>query len=325
MIAKQAPRFMGYKGALTSGFLIIISLLLCGCSGGILDPKGQVGVDEKNLILFSTFIMLLVVIPVIFMTLFFALKYRAGHNQAEYDPKWSHSTKIELVVWIIPCIIILILGVVTWVSTHELDPYKPLEGKGDHLEVDVVSLDWKWLFIYPEQGIATVNELVIPAGVPVKFRLTSESVMNSFFIPQLGSQIYTMAAMETKLHLIADEPGVYQGYSANYSGAGFSGMKFDTTATPTMDDFNAWVGLVKNSHRSLSGQSYADLIKPSENDPVTHYASVEPGLFDDIVMKYMRHHGHTPLTDQTMSQHMQNTSGDHLPGHAVNQLTAAEE
>ncbi|MAQ99578.1 MAG: ubiquinol oxidase subunit II [Oceanospirillaceae bacterium] len=317
MIKKRAPRALG--------FIFIASLLLSGCSGGILDPKGQVGVDEKNLILFSTVLMLLVVIPVIFMTIYFAWKYRAGHNQAVYDPKWDHSTRIELVVWLIPCILIVILGAVTWVTTHDLDPYKPLEGKGDHLEIDVVSLNWKWLFIYPDQGIATVNELVIPAGVPVKFRLTSESVMNSFFIPQLGSQIYTMAAMETKLHLIADEPGTYDGFSANYSGAGFSGMKFKTIATPTQQDFDAWVGLVRSSHQTLNDRSYQSLTVPTEDDPVSYYANVDDGLFDRIVMKYMRHHGHTPMTDQTMSAHMHKTSTDapEMPAMAAPQETLA--
>lgn len=280
---------------LSGGLSLGAALLLAGCEGGVLDPKGQIGVDEKNLIIIATVLMLLVVIPVIFMTLFFAWKYREGNDKATYMPKWSHSTKIELVVWLIPCIIIIVLGTITWISTHRLDPYKPLEHDKKPLDVEVVSLNWKWLFIYPEQGIATVNKLVIPTGVPVSFRLTSESTMNSFFIPQLGSQIYTMAAMATQLHLVADEPGTYQGISANYSGAGFTGMKFDTVATATEADFQAWVDEVKSSGQTLDSATYQHLVEPSENDPVAYYASVKPGLFDEILMKFMQHHGRTPL------------------------------
>lgn len=280
---------------LTAGLPVVAVLLLSGCEGGVLDPKGQIGADEKNLILIATALMLVVVIPVIFMTLFFAWKYRASNTNAKYTPKWAHSTRLELVVWLIPCIIIVILGTITWISTHRLDPYKPLASDKPPLQVEVVSLNWKWLFIYPEQGIATVNELVIPTGVPVSFRLTSESTMNSFFIPQLGSQIYTMAAMATQLHLIADEPGTYAGFSANYSGAGFTGMTFDTIATATEEDFEAWVNKVKSSPEQLDDASYQALAKPSENEPVHHYGRVTAGLFDRILMKYMRHHGRTPL------------------------------
>ncbi len=280
---------------LAGGLSVVAGLLLSGCGGGVLDPKGQVGIDEKNLIIIATGLMLIVVIPVIFLTLYFAWKYRASNKDAIYTPKWSHSTRIELVVWLIPCIIIVILGAITWISTHRLDPYQPLEHEKEALDVEVVSLNWKWLFIYPEQGVATVNKLVIPTGRPVSFRLTSESTMNSFFIPQLGSQIYTMAAMATRLNLIADEPGTYQGISANYSGAGFTGMKFDTVATPSESDFEAWVAEVKASGQTLDSQTYAALTEPSEDDPVTYYGSVKTGLFDEILMKYMQHHGSTPL------------------------------
>ncbi len=279
----------------TGGLSLGAALLLTGCEGGVLDPKGQVGIDEKNLIIIATVLMLIVVIPVIFLTLYFAWKYRAGNKDAPYTPKWAHSTKIELVVWLIPCVIIVILGTITWISTHRLDPYQPLEHEQEALDVEVVSLNWKWLFIYPEQGIATVNKLVIPTGRPVSFRLTSESTMNSFFIPQLGSQIYTMAAMATRLNLIADEPGTYQGISANYSGAGFTGMKFDTVATASEADFNAWIDEVKASGQALNTETYEALTAPSEYHPVTYYSTVKSGLFDDILMKFMQHHGRTPL------------------------------
>lgn len=275
-------------------FTLIVAgagLTLAGCSGGVLDPKGQVGMDEKNLIILCTILMLIVVVPVIVLTLYFAWKYRASRDFEIYTPKWAHSTKIEAVVWSIPILIVISLSVITWRSTHALDPYSPLEGKGEHLTVEVVSLNWKWLFIYPEQGIATVNELVFPANKPVAFKITSESTMNSFFIPQLGSQIYSMAGMETKLHLIANEPGTYKGISSNYSGAGFTGMKFNAIATPTEGDFNDWVASVKQAQTALTPASYEQLAKPSENNPVTYYSKVSEGLFHDIVMKYMKDHG----------------------------------
>ena len=271
--------------------LASLVLALSGCKGGVLDPKGQIGADEKYLIIVATVLMLIVVIPVIAMTIYFAWKYRDGRDQEIYAPKWAHSNKIEAVVWTIPIIIVVILGVITWQSTQDLDPYKPLEGKGEHLTVEVVSLNWKWLFIYPEQGIATVNELVFPANVPVQYKITSESTMNSFFIPQLGSQIYSMAGMETKLHLIADEPGTFKGFSANYSGAGFTGMKFNAIATPTQADFDTWVANVKAKGTKLDQHSYETLTQPSEYHPVSYYSEVEQGLFHSIVMKYMQGHG----------------------------------
>ena len=278
-------------------------LALTGCKGGVLDPKGQVGIDEKNLIIIATVLMLIVVIPVIVMTLYFAWKYRDGQEQQIYAPKWAHSGKIEAAVWAIPIVIVIVLGVITWQSTQQLDPYKPLEGKGKHLTVEVVSLNWKWLFIYPEQGIATVNELVFPANVPVEYKITSESTMNSFFIPQLGSQIYSMAGMETKLHLIANEPGTFKGFSANYSGAGFTGMKFNAIATPTQADFDTWVNKVKSQANTLTKANYDALALPSENNPVTYFADVDDGLFHTIIMKYMQAHGDMNKMHSAMPEH----------------------
>ncbi|GAA66649.1 ubiquinol oxidase subunit II [Pseudoalteromonas sp. BSi20429] len=282
-------------------------LALSGCKGGILDPKGQIGIDEKNLIIIATVLMLLVVVPVIVMTLYFAWKYRDTQTHEIYAPKWAHSNKIEAAVWAVPIVIVIILGVITWVSTQELDPYKPIEGKGKHLTVEVVSLNWKWLFIYPEQGIATVNELVFPANVPVEYKITSESTMNSFFIPQLGSQIYSMAGMETKLHLIANEPGTFKGFSANYSGAGFTGMKFNAIATPTQAGFDKWVSDVKanSSASNLTHANYVELAKASENNPVAYYGKVDDGLFHTIVMKYMQAHGDMNKKQHAMGEHGQ--------------------
>jgi cytochrome o ubiquinol oxidase subunit II len=280
-------------------------LALSGCKGGILDPKGQIGIDEKNLIIIATVLMLLVVVPVIVMTLYFAWKYRDTRTHEIYAPKWAHSNKIEAVVWAVPIVIVIILGVITWQSTQELDPYKPIEGQGEHLTVEVVSLNWKWLFIYPEQGIATVNELVFPANVPVEYKITSESTMNSFFIPQLGSQIYSMAGMETKLHLIANEPGTFKGFSANYSGAGFTGMKFNAIATPTQVGFEQWVQSVKTNTNTLTHANYIELAKASENNPVTYYGNVDDGLFHTIVMKYMQAHGDMNKQHHAMGKHEQ--------------------
>ncbi|WP_350635144.1 ubiquinol oxidase subunit II [Pseudoalteromonas sp. GW168-MNA-CIBAN-0100] len=282
-------------------------LALSGCKGGILDPKGQIGIDEKNLIIIATVLMLLVVVPVIVMTLYFAWKYRDTQTHEIYAPKWAHSNKIEAAVWAVPIVIVIILGVITWVSTQELDPYKPIEGKGKHLTVEVVSLNWKWLFIYPKQGIATVNELVFPANVPVEYKITSESTMNSFFIPQLGSQIYSMAGMETKLHLIANEPGTFKGFSANYSGAGFTGMKFNAIATPTQAGFDKWVSDVKanSSANNLTHANYVELAKASENNPVAYYGKVDDGLFHTIVMKYMQAHGDMNKKQHAMGEHGQ--------------------
>lgn len=266
--------------------LAALVALLAGCQGGVLDPKGQIGVMEKELIITATILMLLVVVPVILMTLYFAWKYREGRGEA-YEPKWSHSTKIETVVWVIPIIIIAILGVITYKSTHALNPYKPIESAEEPITVEVVSLNWKWLFIYPDLGIATVNELAFPANVPVNFRITSAATMNSFFIPQLGSQIYSMAGMETKLHLIADEPGTFDGYSANYSGHGFTGMQFKAIATPTREDFQVWVDKVKASGEALTTERYETLLEPTEYHPVEYFGSVKDALFFDIIWEYM--------------------------------------
>ncbi|GGZ65010.1 ubiquinol oxidase subunit II [Paraglaciecola chathamensis] len=274
-------RKLGYS-ALTASIL-----LLSGCEGGVLDPKGQVGIDEKYLIVVATVLMLLVVIPVIGMTLYFAWRYREGREHEIYDPKWAHSTKIEVVVWLIPIVIIAILGTLTWYSTQELDPYKPLDHEHEPITIQVVSLNWKWLFIYPEQGIATVNEVVFPKDVPVEFKITSDTTMNSFFIPQLGSQIYSMAGMTTRLNLIANEAGEFDGISANYSGAGFTGMKFKAIAKDSEQDFEKWVSAVKHSPATLNDDSYAQLAKHSQNNPVSYYGSVDSQMFQHVVMQFM--------------------------------------
>jgi len=262
-----------------------LAMCLSGCNYDVLDPKGAVGVAEKSLIATSTWAMLIVVVPVIFLTLLFAWRYRASNRNATYAPNWSHSTGIEIVVWTIPTLIILFLGVLTWKSTHELDPYKPLQSDVKPINVEVVALDWKWLFIYPDLGIATVNQLALPVGTPVNFLITSDSVMNSFFIPRLGTQVYAMAGMQTQVHLIADEAGDYAGESANFSGDGFSDMKFRTLAKSPAD-FNAWVAQVKATQQPLSMDKYGSVAKPSEKVPVQYFSSVDPKLFHNIIAKY---------------------------------------
>lgn len=260
--------------------------LLSGCNLAVLDPKGQIGADEKSLIITATWLMLLVVVPVILMTLAFAWKYRASNTRAKFAPDWAHSTAIEAVVWAVPCIIIVILGTITWTSTHDLDPYKPIASSEKPITIEAVALDWKWLFIYPEQGIATVNQIAFPVGVPVNFKVTSASVMNAFFIPQLGSQIYAMAGMETQLHLIANQAGDYDGLSSNFSGNGFSDMKFTALAT-TRGEFDNWVESVKHAPTALDTTGYRKLAVPSEKTPVTYFSSVDPTLYAGILHSYM--------------------------------------
>jgi len=272
---------------------ILVASLLNGCDNALLNPKGQVGLDERNLIITSTLLMLIVVIPVIIMTFWFAWRYRQSNTKATYTPNWEHSTKIEIVLWTIPCIIIFALSILTWNSSHDLNPSKPLQSNEKPIVIDVVALDWKWLFIYPEQGVATVNELAFPVNVPVEFHITSGTVMNSFFIPQLGSQIYAMGGMDNKLNLIANEAGTYGGISANYSGSGFAAMKFNAVVG-SKDDFTAWVNKVKQSPKSLDLAAYKTLTTRTEAEkdenyeptvyPVTYFASYKPNLFNDIMV-----------------------------------------
>ncbi|SPB15664.1 ubiquinol oxidase subunit II [Caballeronia novacaledonica] len=264
---------------------LIASVGLSGCKLEVLDSKGVIGAAESSLIATATYTMLLVVVPVILLTLFIAWRYRASNKNATYAPKWAHSTAIEVVVWAIPAIIILYLGILTWKTTHELDPYKPLESNVKPINVEVVALDWKWLFIYPDLGVASVNQLAFPVGTPVNFRITSDSVMNSFFIPQLGGQIYAMAGMQTKLHLLADHAGDYAGISANYSGKGFSDMKFRALAMSNAD-FDTWLKQVKTAPEALSMDVYAGVARPSEKVAVRYFSTVDPKLFSNIVAKY---------------------------------------
>src|SRR5207245_2747459 len=249
-----------------------LPLLLVGCQPALLDPRGPIGRAEKIILIDSLAIMLAIVVPTIVATLAFAWWFRASNRKARYLPTWAFSGRIELVVWSIPILVILLLGGVTWIGSHDLDPARPIASNAEPLELQVVSLDWKWLFIYPGQRVAAVNQLVVPAGVPLHFSLTSASVMNVFFVPQLGSMIYTMNGMSTELWLHADEPGSYAGRSAHFSGDGFSDMQFDVKAVSPAE-FTAWVGTARGSGPTLDTPTYHALMAQSIADRPSTYAS----------------------------------------------------
>ena len=294
---------------------------LSGCDWVLLDSKGMVGLAQRDLILICIGLMLIVVIPAIVLTFVFAWRYRAGNTKAKYMPDWSHSTKVEIVVWGVPLIIIAVLAVIVWKSTHELDPYKPLDVAGEPLHVDVIATDWKWVFVYPDLGIATVNQLNFPANRPLAFNITSNSTMNTFFIPQLGGQIYAMAGMTTKLHLIANENGEFDGISANYSGAGFTGMKFKAVAT-SQADFEAWVNEVKQSPKQLDKAEYEALAKASENNPVTLYSVAPADQFQTIVDKYEGMNRGKPVVHEK-AEHKEAAVGTGTEGMDVSMHSAA--
>jgi cytochrome o ubiquinol oxidase subunit II len=257
--------------------------LLASCQpAGVLDPRGPIADQERLLLFNATAIMLVVVVPVILATLAFAWWYRSSNSRATRGDDRAYEGRIEFVTWSIPALIVILLGGVIWIGSHELDPRAPIPANVDPLRVDVVALDWKWLFIYPDQGVAAVNQLVLPAGTPVSFRLTSATVMNSFFVPQLGSQIYTMGGMTTHLHLLAGEPGEYPGFSANFSGDGFAEMRFIVKAVAAAD-FSGWVARTRASGSALDIGGYAALAKPSEAVSPRTYRAVEPKLFERIL------------------------------------------
>jgi len=249
---------------------------------GVLDPHGPIAAAERTILLDATVIMLAVIVPVIVLTLAFAWWFRAGNKWARRDPQWAYSGPVEVTVWAIPALVVLFLGGIAWIGSHDLDPARPLGSRPAPLEVQVVSLDWKWLFIYPTLGVASVNRLVLPAGTPLRLQLTSVSVMNSFFVPQLGSQIYTMAGMTTTLHLQADHPGTYPGLSAQFSGDGFSDMRFDAVALPPAQ-FTQWLGGARAGAATLDAAQFAALAKPGIAPPALVYAHVAPGLFESIL------------------------------------------
>lgn len=252
----------------------------------VLEPKGMIGEAEKDLIITSSLLMLIVVVPVLILTWVFAWKYRENNSKSRHEPDWEHNHIAECCWWGVPCVIIVILAVLTWESSHSLNPFKPLDSNVKPIEIQAVALDWKWLFIYPEQGIATVNFVQFPEKTPINFEITADAPMNSFWIPQLGGQIYAMPAMRSKLHLIADKEGTFRGSSANISGDGFAGMFF-TAKSSTVEEFNQWVETVKQSPKHLTLETYEQLVKPTSYHPVEYFVLDQKGLFDWIMMKYM--------------------------------------
>ncbi len=305
----------GTPRTIVSFAVLALTAFLAGCENQVLlSPKGEIGMAERDLMLFATGIML----PVIFMTLYFAWKYRASNEKADYQPDWHHSTKIELAVWLIPLAIIVVLGSVTWVATHKLDPYRPLESNAKPINVEVVALDWKWLFIYPDQGIATVNEMAMPVDVPVNFKLTSSNIMNSFFIPQLGSQVYTMPSMQTKLHLIANHAGEFDGISANYSGQGFAQMRFKAHAY-NQADFDKWVADVKAkaNGEELSRDRYASLVQPSEKVPPQFFTYNDQALFHNIVNRCWDGKSVCLAARKLMCRSVRDLAGGHGHPHSI--------
>jgi cytochrome o ubiquinol oxidase subunit II len=259
-----------------------VTLMLADCSGGVLDPQGPVGAANTKIMLNALGIMLVIVVPTIIAVLAVAWWFRASNTRASYQPDFVYSGRIEIIVWAIPLLVIMFLGGVIWIGAHELDPFEPLAAQTKPTEVQVVSLDWKWLFIYPNEGVASVNELVIPAGTPVHFSLTSASVMNAFFVPQLGSMIATMNGMVTQLNLQADQPGVYFGESAQFSGNGFPGMTFNVRAV-SQDDFNRWIAAARQGGPTLDRDTYVALTHERRNVRPYTFRSVAPNLFDAIV------------------------------------------
>ena len=274
--------------------LPLLASLLTGCSQlVVLNPAGDVAAQQGDLVVIATVLMLLIIVPVIALTLWFAWRYRQGsrHAETDYAPDWHHSTKLELVIWAAPLVIIIALGAITWITTHKLDPYRPLDRISEQkalpenvkpLEVQVVALDWKWLFVLPEQGIATVNELAAPVDRPIRFTLTSSTTMNAFYVPDLAGMIYTMPGMQTELNAVINQPGVFRGMSSHYSGAGFSGMHFRFHGL-SEQDFAQWVAKAKAEGQPLTRQAYLALAQPSERHPVQRFSSVEAGLFDRVV------------------------------------------
>lgn len=265
---------------------------LSGCSKlVVLNPAGDVAAQQGHMVIVATVLMLIIIVPVIALIILFAWKYRQGNAEAVYEPDWHHSATLELVIWTVPLLIIIALGAVTWIGTHKLDPYRkldridasrPVASGAEPLEVEVVAMDWKWLFFYPQYGIATVNELAAPVDRPISFKLTSTSTMNAFYVPDLAGMIYAMPGMQTELNAVINQAGVYQGMSSHYSGVGFSGMTFKFHGL-AQGDFDKWVQSVKSDGKALDRATYLELAKPSERDPVQRFASVQSGLYNKVL------------------------------------------
>ncbi len=282
---KRALRTFGWLSGLA------LTSLLAGCDWVVLDPSGDVAARQRDLLVISTLLMLLIIVPVMALTVWFAWKYRHNNKQARYEPDWHHSMRLELVIWSAPLLIIICLGAITWLGSHLLDPFRkldrldgqrPITAETRELVVNVVALDWKWLFIYPQQGIATVNEFVIPVDRPVSLRITASTVMNAFYVPEFAGMIYAMPGMQTQLHGVMNKELATGGFSANYSGHGFSGMKFAVRSV-SQAEFDQWAASVKQGKESLNREGYLELAKPTMREPVRHFAQVQDRLFDYVL------------------------------------------
>ena len=278
--------------------VLISAITLGGCNEGVLDPKGPIAAAERQIMFNSLGIMLAIVIPTILATLGVAFWFRSSNVRARYLPNFAYSGRLEMLVWSIPLMTVLLVGGVAWIGAYDLNPPNPIASTVKPVRVQVVALDWKWLFIYPEEGIASVNQLTIPVGTPVSFQLTSSGVMNSFWAPELGGQIYTMAGMVTRLNLQADHPGTFRGRSAQYSGAGFSGMRFTVDAVPA-EKFAEWLAATRSTGPVLDAQTYAELVKPSMSVAPFTYRAVAPNLFSDIVRSVSKPQGPSSTTYPT--------------------------
>lgn len=291
-------------------FLLIgCTFLLSGCHFAILNPKGIIAGTEKNLLVDSVLLMLIVVIPVIILSFVVPWRYRESNTKAVYKPDWSHSTILEVIWWAIPCVIIVVLSVLAWIYTHSLDPYRPLAADKDTIMIEAIALDWKWLFIYPQTHTATVNFVEIPVHKPVRFFITSDAPMNSLEIPQLAGQIYAMTGMQTKLNLRASSVGDFTGLSTNYSGDGFSGMNFPVKVV-TQSQYDAWMKSLEKSPQHLDMATYNQLFKPSQNNPVEYFSHVVPGLFSTVIVKYMGPMPGMVLGYQSVLKAKEKTKGD---------------
>ncbi len=295
-VKKYRKILVGAALLLIAAALVVLAVYLRRSNVAVLNPAGLVGDRQRQLIIVTVLLATIVVVPVFVMTIYISIKYRAKNSHKNtYTPEWDKNKTIETIWWGIPVLLISVLAVITWISTFHLDPYRPIKGEQTPMKIQVVSMDWKWLFIYPEEGIATVNFVQFPVDRQVDFELTSDAPMNSFWIPQLGGQMYTMPGMTTHIYLIANQLGDFAGSSANISGSGFAGMKFTARAS-SESDYQSWITHAKHSELGLDKETYGQLAKPSKNNPVAYYASVDETLYANIVMKYMMP-GHEPAQD----------------------------
>ncbi len=294
MIVREARACRWKSLATVIAVVVTLPLLSGGCAvldGPVLDPKGPITLAERDLFFKAIAIMMIVIVPVFIMAAIFVWRYRGTNRKARYSPNIAYYWPAEVLVWGVPALIIVWLAIHLWHNTYKLDPYNAIDPSVQALQVEAIGQDWKWLFVYPEQNIAVVNELAIPVNTPISIRITSDTVMNSLVIPALGGQIYAMAGMQTRLNLLADKEGTFWGRNVQYSGKGFADMQFQTRAM-SKEDFDAWVEKAKQSAKTLDAATYEVLAKPSEKVPVTYYSGVEPDLFDKIIAKYMHGDSH---------------------------------